>query len=50
MGQAVSSLLGANPKQLFEDDLERMRQFIESRRPNTPLSSMPTPGTERSTP
>ncbi|HET9205265.1 MAG TPA: SRPBCC family protein [Burkholderiaceae bacterium] len=50
MGQAVSSLLGANPKQLFEDDLERMRQFIESRRPNTPLSSMPAPGTERSTP
>jgi len=50
MGQAVSSLLGANPKQQFEDDLERMRQFIESRRPNTPLSSMPAAGTERSNP
>ena len=50
MGQAVSSLLGANPKQQFDDDLERMRQFIESRRPNTPLSSMPAAGTERSNP
>ena len=50
MGQAVSSLLGANPKQQFEDDLERMRQFIESRRPNTPLSSMPAAGTERLNP
>ncbi|HSW23126.1 MAG TPA: SRPBCC family protein [Burkholderiaceae bacterium] len=50
MGQAVSSLLGADPKQQFEDDLERMRQFIESRRPNLPLSSMPAAGTERSNP
>jgi uncharacterized membrane protein len=50
MGQAVSSLLGANPKQQFEEDLERMRQFIESRRPNTPLSSMPADSTERSNP
>ncbi len=36
MGQAVSSLLGANPKQEFEDDLDRMKQFIESRRLDTP--------------
>ena len=50
VGQAVSSLLGADPKQQFDDDLERMRRFIESRRPNTPLSSMPDAGTERSNP
>jgi len=39
MGQAVSSLLGANPKQEFEEDLERMKQFIESRRLNAPQAS-----------
>jgi uncharacterized membrane protein len=32
VGQAVSSLLGANPKQQFEEDLHRMKQFIEARR------------------
>jgi len=32
VGQAVSSLLGPNPKQQFEEDLNRMKQFIEGRR------------------
>jgi uncharacterized membrane protein len=31
LGQAASSLLGADPKQEFEDDMQRMKQFIESR-------------------
>ncbi|MCW5659007.1 MAG: SRPBCC family protein [Burkholderiaceae bacterium] len=48
MGQAVSSLLGANPKQEFEDDLERMKQFIEGRRieasPAAQASSMSAAG------
>ena len=39
MGQAVSSLLGANPKQEFEDDLDRMKQFIEGRRLDAPQAS-----------
>ena len=44
MGQAVSSLLGANPKEAFEHDLDRMKEFIESRRRDTPQapSSMRT--------
>jgi uncharacterized membrane protein len=42
MGQAVSSLLGANPRQEFEDDLDRMKQFIESRRLDSPQASMRT--------
>jgi uncharacterized membrane protein len=50
MGQAVSSLLGANPKQEFEDDLNRMKQFIEGRGVDTPRAAIPTTGTERSTP
>jgi len=45
MGHAVSSLLGANPKQQFEDDLDRMKQFVESRRLNAPQSFMPAGGT-----
>jgi uncharacterized membrane protein len=49
MGQAVSSLLGANPKQEFEEDVERMRRFIESRRQNATLGSMST-SMERSNP
>jgi uncharacterized membrane protein len=32
LGQAVSSLFGANPKQEFDEDLNRMKQFIEGRR------------------
>jgi uncharacterized membrane protein len=44
LGQAVSSLLGANPKQEFEDDLERMREFIEGRRLDTPPASIPARG------
>jgi uncharacterized membrane protein len=42
MGQAVSSLLGANPRQEFEEDLERMKQFIEGRRLDSPQTSMRT--------
>ena len=38
LGQAVSSLFGADPKQEFEEDLERMRQFIEGLRVGTPQS------------
>jgi uncharacterized membrane protein len=38
-GRAVSSFLGANPKQEFEDDLNRMKQFIEDRRPKAPQSA-----------
>jgi uncharacterized membrane protein len=30
LGQAVSSLLGANPKQELEDDLQRLKEFIEA--------------------
>jgi uncharacterized membrane protein len=36
IGQAVSSLFGANPKQEFEEDLNRMKQFIDGQRPGTP--------------
>jgi uncharacterized membrane protein len=36
IGQAVSSLFGANPKQEFEEDLNRMKQFIERQRTGTP--------------
>lgn len=50
MVQAVSSLLGANPRQEFEDDLNRMKQFIEGRHLDEPQYSMPRTGTERSTP
>jgi uncharacterized membrane protein len=39
LGQAVSSLLGANPKQQFNEDLNRMKQFIEGRRAGTPQSA-----------
>jgi len=39
MGQAVSSLLGANPKEAFEHDLDCMKEFIESRRRDTPQPS-----------
>jgi uncharacterized membrane protein len=39
LGQAVSSLFGANPKQEFDEDLERMKQFIEGRRVNAAQST-----------
>ena len=39
LGQAVSSLFGANPKQEFEEDLNRMKQFIEGQRTGTPQSA-----------
>ena len=39
LGQAVASLFGANPKQQFEDDLNRMKQFIEGRREGAPQSA-----------
>lgn len=42
VGQAVSSLLGANPRKAFEDDLERMKQFIEGRRADTSQPSQPS--------
>ena len=32
LGQAVSSMFGANPKQELEEDLNRMKQFIEGQR------------------
>lgn len=46
MGQAVSSLLGADPRREFEDDLQRMKRFIEERRPSPALTT--STGTERS--
>jgi uncharacterized membrane protein len=39
LGHAVSSLLGANPKQEFDEDLNRMKQFIEGQRAGTPQSA-----------
>jgi uncharacterized membrane protein len=39
LGQAVSSMFGANPKQEFEEDLNRMKQFIEGQRTGTPQSA-----------
>jgi len=39
LGQAVSSLFGANPKQEFEEDLNRMKQFIEGQRAGIPHSA-----------
>jgi uncharacterized membrane protein len=42
MGQAVSSLLGADPRREFEDDLNRMKGFIESRRLGAPRSTSTT--------
>jgi uncharacterized membrane protein len=36
LGRGVSSLLGADPKRLLEDDLNRMKQFIEGQRLRTP--------------
>jgi uncharacterized membrane protein len=38
LGQAVSSMLGANPKQQLEADLNRMKQFIEGQRIAAPQS------------
>jgi uncharacterized membrane protein len=32
VGEAVSSWLGADPRQEFEQDLDRMKSFIEARR------------------
>ena len=37
LGQAAATLLGANPKQKFEEDLHRMKQFIEGRRERNAL-------------
>jgi uncharacterized membrane protein len=50
MGQAVSSLLGADPRQEFEDDLNRMKQYIEGRRPIASQPSMATGGIESTQP
>jgi uncharacterized membrane protein len=47
MGQAVSSLLGADPKREFENDLDRMKRFIEGRRPGTSASTTPVAGEQR---
>jgi uncharacterized membrane protein len=41
LGHTVSSLLGANPKTEFADDLDRMKQFIEERRTSTPPVDRP---------
>lgn len=38
LGHAVSSLLGADPKKEFEQDLNRMKQFIERQRAGAPQS------------
>jgi uncharacterized membrane protein len=38
LGQAVSSMFGANPKQELEEDLGRMKQFIEGQRIAAPQS------------
>jgi uncharacterized membrane protein len=38
LGQAVSSLFGANPKQELEEDLSRMKRFIEGQRAVAPQS------------
>ena len=35
LGQAVSALFGADPKQEFDDDLQRMKEFIEQQRGTT---------------
>jgi uncharacterized membrane protein len=50
MGQAVSSLLGADPRQEFEEDLENMKQFIEGRHARAPQSSMASTSAAGSTP
>jgi uncharacterized membrane protein len=50
MGQAVSSLLGADPKREFDDDLNRMKGFIESRRLGAQRSSASTTSAAGSTP
>ncbi len=42
MGQAVSSLLGADPRREFDDDLERMKEFIESKRLGAPRTATQT--------
>ena len=39
VGQAVSSWLGADPKQEFEEDLQRMKAYIEGRRTESAPSS-----------
>jgi uncharacterized membrane protein len=50
MGQAVSTLLGANPKREFDDDLNRMKGFIESRRLGAPRASASATSAAGSTP
>jgi uncharacterized membrane protein len=50
MGQAVSTLLGANPRREFDDDLNRMKGFIESRRLGAPRSAASTASAAGSTP
>jgi uncharacterized membrane protein len=39
LGPTISSLFGANPTQKFEDDLNRMKQFVERRRAAMPESA-----------
>jgi len=39
LGQAVTSLFGANPKQDFEEGLHRMKRLIEGERAGTPQSA-----------
>lgn len=53
VGQTVSSWLGADPLQEFEEDLNRMKQFVEGQRAGTFASSGPgtsNPSAQRSTP
>jgi uncharacterized membrane protein len=50
VGHAVSSMLGANPKREFEDDLNHMKQFLEGGTSNAPQASLPSTGTERFNP
>jgi uncharacterized membrane protein len=39
LGQAVASLFGADPKLEFEEDLNRMKEFIEGQRMGAPQSA-----------
>lgn len=50
VGQAVSSLLGANPKREFDDDINRMKHFIEGRRTGAARASMSATSAAGSTP
>jgi uncharacterized membrane protein len=53
VGQTVSSWLGADPLQEFEEDLNRMKRFVEAQRAGTVSSSDPNtskPSAQGSTP